>query len=70
MMSIASRLKISFWKVRKILTENIVDPEKAFFQYDQHRRFKKLNQRAREIIENTIINANIPLSVPEIQKQV
>lgn len=67
---IASRLKVAYWKVRRILNGNVVDADVVFTRQAKHKRFDKLHQRARQAIEETIMNATQPLSIPEIQRQV
>jgi hypothetical protein len=66
MKAIASRMKIAYWRVRKIINEKIVDPDIAFSNNTHPRRFTKLHDRARQVINNTFMSANNPLYVPEI----
>jgi hypothetical protein len=59
-------MKIAYWRIRKIINEKIVDPDLAFNNHSHKRRFKKLHERARQVINNTIMSANNPLYIPEI----
>jgi len=66
MKAIASRMKIAYWRVRKIINEKIVNPDIAFNNNTHPRRFNKLHDRARQVINNTVMSANNLLYVPEI----
>jgi hypothetical protein len=68
--AIASRLKIKYKRVLRILKGDIQDPRVAFAKYKEHHPFRKLHQRARDTIAEAIMGADHPLYLGELKAAV
>lgn len=67
---VSTRLNIPYRRVLKIINNNISNAEEAFRKYKPRQRFKKLPERAREMIRDLIVTSEKPVWISDIKSMI